>query len=353
MHSAVFALYDTQEPSKYEIKDTSHGDADYRKTVFAEWPDRKIVIKIASNAFTTPERVEGWAQTIEEYISSGYYCPRILKNRNGAYTAELSLDNRICLVYAEEYSRYKAADSFPKSEIMKDGLYTFSDAALLTIGVVGAKHLKTAMFPSGLCILEKFAPSDPCDEVMEESLHFKKVVDESLPQWKERFEQIWNAYEENKKKLEEIYPLLPASVFQGDLNPTNILLDDSKNFAGILDFNMCGRDSILNHLFREILMEYDIHGNDIFYSDEANDRTFELFLSKIRLVAEVYPFSELEKSATVLVYRYLRPFWWRPSHEIEKVKDDHQKVCRIFEWVEKELTRTDIMHPRYPLSTIS
>lgn len=87
-------------------------------------------------------------------------------------------------------------------------------------------------------------------------------------------------------------------------------------------------------------MKYDIHGNDIFYSEEANDRTFELFLSKIRMVADVYHFSELEKSAAVLIYRYLRPFWWRPSHEIERVKDDDRKVRQIFEWVENELART-------------
>ncbi len=136
---------------------------------------------------------------------------------------------------------------------------------------------------------------------------------------------------------------MPTSVFQADLNYTNILLDEDKNFMGMLDFNLCGCDSVLNHLFREILMEYDIHGNNIFYSKEANDKTTELFLSKVRLVAEVYPFSELEKSSAILVYRYLRPFWWRPSHEIEKVKDDDQKVCRILDWVENELTRMDII----------
>ncbi|MDE6925940.1 MAG: hypothetical protein K2P59_11885 [Acetatifactor sp.] len=168
-------------------------------------------------------------------------------------------------------------------------------------------------------------------------------MEESLPQWKNRFDKIWTAFEENRKELEKVYPLLPVSVFQADLNHSNILLDDDKNFVGMLDFNLCGRDTVLNHLFREILLEYDICKNDIFYSKEPNDRTTELFLSKVRLVAEAYPFSELEKSAAVLVYRYLRPFWWRPSHEIEKVKDDAEKVCRIFEWVENELARTDLV----------
>ncbi|MCM1542716.1 MAG: hypothetical protein NC121_15835 [Blautia sp.] len=338
----IFALYDIQQPLGYEVKDTSREEEDHRKAILAEWPDRKIVIKITDNAFTTPERVHGWAETMEAYIASGYYCPRIIRNRKGAYTADILVDGRKCLVYAEEFSRYKTADSFPKSEITRGGLHTFSDDALRTIGVIGAKHLDTAAFPSGFCILETFSPLDPCDEVMEESLHFKKVVDEFLPQWTDRFARIWNLFEENKKELEKIYPSLPVSVFQGDLNDTNILLDDHGNFVGMLDFNLCGRDTVLNYLFREILLEYDIHGNDIFYSQKANEETTALFLSKVRLAGETYPFSEAEKNAAPLVYRYLRPFWWRPSHEIKQVKDDARKVRCIFEWVENELTRTDI-----------
>lgn len=338
----VFHLYDELVPYKYEAKDTSHGEDDYRVAIFAEWPNKKIVIKITDNDFTTIERVQGWAETIEEYISVGYYCPRIIKNVYSEYAATISLNGRTCCVYAEEFSKYKTADTFPKSEIMINGAYTFLDEILNSIGIIGAKHLRTANFPSGYCILDKFCPSDPCDEVMEESLHFKKVVEESLPQYKDRFDKIWSLFLENRNKLEGVYSLLPTSVFQADLNHTNILLDENKSFVGMLDFNLCGRDTIINYLFREIMMECDCCGYDVFYSKEANDKTIKLFLSKIQMIAGIYPFSELERNTAILVYRYLKPFWWRPAHEIENVKDDEQKVLQVFKWVENELTRTDV-----------
>lgn len=338
----VFHLYDEVAPIKYETKDTSRGDNDYRVHIFAEWQNKKIVIKITDNDFTTVERVQCWAKTIEAYISAGYYCPRILKNVNGDYAANISLNGRSFCVYAEEFSKYKTAEAFSKSDITANGSYIFLDDVLKSIGVIGAKHLKTADFPFGCCILEKFAPSDPCDEIMQESLNFKKVVEKSLPKYKERFDKIWSAFLENKRKLEEVYPPLPTSVFQGDLNHTNILLDDNGNFVGMLDFNLCGRDTIVNQLFIEIMMECDCCGYEVFYSKEANEKTIKRFLSKIRMVADIYDFSEAEINAAILVYRYLKTFWWRPAHEIDNVKDDEQKVRKIFDWVENELTRTDI-----------
>lgn len=335
-------LYDELAPLKYETKETSRGDNDYRVHIFAEWPDKKIVIKITDNDFTTIERVQSWAKTIEAYLSVGYYCPRIIKNVHGDYAANISLNGRTYCIYAEEFSKYKTAEAFPKSDITTNGSYIFLDDVLKSIGVIGAKHLETADFPSTCCILEKFAPSDPCDEIMQESLNFKKVVEKSLPKHKERFDKIWNLFLENKSKLEEVYRFLPTSTFQGDLNHTNILLDDSKNFVGMLDFNLSGRDTIVNHLFTEIMIECDCCGYDVFYSKEANEKTIKLFLSKIRLIADIYEFSEMEINTAILIYRYLKPFWWRPAHEIENVKDDEQKVLQIFEWVENELTRTDI-----------
>lgn len=338
----VFHLYDEAAPLKYETKNTSHGDNDYRIHIFAEWADRKMVIKITENDFTTVERVQAWAETIEEYLSAGYYCPRVIKNVYRDHAANLSVNGRTCCVYAEEFSKYKTAEAFPKSEIKIDGSYIFLDDALKSIGVIGAKRLQTANFPSGRCILERFAPSDPCDEIMAESLNFKKVVEKSLPKYKERFDKIWNLFLKNRSKLEEVYSLMPTSVFQADLNHTNILLDDDKNFIGMLDFNLCGRDTVINYLFNEIMVECDCCGYDVFYSKEANDKTIKLFLAKIRLIADIYEFSEAEINAAILVYRYLKPFWWRPAHEIENVKEDEQKVLKIFEWVENELTRTDI-----------
>ena len=50
-----------------------------------------------------------------------------------------------------------------------------------------------------------------------------------------------------------MYSALPFSCFQGDLNESNILLDENGRFAGLLDFNLCGREPVLNYAVREAL----------------------------------------------------------------------------------------------------
>lgn len=338
----VFLLYNVKEPEEYEIKDKSRGEDDIRFIILTKWKESRAVIKINCNDFTTPERVMAWKRTTDAYRQAGYYCPELIKSRNGRYAEEVYFKDRYMTVYAEEYSNYRSADQFDKCEIIEDGAYKFRDSVFETIGTVGQMHLKTADFPSGLCILEKFSESEECDEVMEESLNFKRTVEESLPECAEWFDRIWRLFQENKKRLEEIYFSLPTSVFQSDLNYTNVLLDEKGQFTGLLDFNLSGRDSILNQLLREFVMEYDDWGNEIFYSEEANAWCAEEFCRMLKRTAERYEFSEEEKKYAILVYRYVRPFWWRPAHEIERVKEEPEKVEKILTWAEQELMRTDI-----------
>ena len=339
---AVFRLYDAEQPIRFETKETGHGDSDFRMVIFVWWQNKKLVIKLADNDFTDEARVAAWAAIIREYRAAGYYCPQIVKNQNGSDAARLFVDGRACTVYAEEFAKYRTAEQFEKSEITRNGRYVFLDDALRSIGVMGSRHLDTADFPSVYCILEKFCPSDPCDEVMENALSFKKTMEESFPQYLSRFEAIWRLYLENQKKLETVYPFLPTSVFQADLNHTNILLDEEGQFMGMLDFNLSGRDTVLNYLFRQIIILYDFWGNDMFYDREAAEKTTECFLDAIKTAGEVYAFSEQEKACAILVYRYLRPFWWRPAQQIEKEKANPVKAEQLLNWVERELTRDDI-----------
>ena len=107
-----FLLYNDQQPLQWKYKDTSHGEEDFRRAVFAQWEDQKLVIKITCNDFTFPHRVEVWQKTAAAYLAMGYYCPQIVVNRNGNLAETVEYEGRLCVVYAEEFSRYKAADQF-------------------------------------------------------------------------------------------------------------------------------------------------------------------------------------------------------------------------------------------------
>lgn len=346
---AIFSLYGDCLPMQYDIKDTSHGDADFRQAIFTEWKDKKLVIKIACNDFTTPARIQGWRDTIEAYRALGYYCPPIVQNKNGRYAETVEYNNKMCVVYAEEFSTYKTAEQYGRKAYKPSKLYVYHEDAIRCIGSVGARHLTTAEFPSGICILETFSPSDPCDEIMENALDFKRILEEKFPQYKSRFEKIWASFLQNKAELERIYPNLPTSVFQADLNPTNVLLNANMRFAGVMDFNLCGRDTVLNCLFREAFTDFyedvtqHIEKNtryyDVFYYDAIHEKAMASFFNNIQLIKQTYTFSDAEKKAAILLYRYLRPFWWQPCQAISQSSIDADKAAEILTWIENEQKR--------------
>lgn len=339
----IFLLYSNSLPLTCEIKDTGHGEMDFRQAIFAKWQDQKLVIKIAGNDFTTPHRVQCWHDTAKAYRSFGFYCPAFIKNRNGHYAEEIEYSSQKCVVFAEEFSVYKTAEQYAEKDYKPGGRYVYHDDIIRFIGTIGLKRLQTADFPSGICVLEKFAPSDPCDEVMETALDFKKMIEERFPQYHDRFQQIWDSFMRNKEKLAKVYSKLPTSVFQADLNHTNVLLDSDLRFAGLLDFNLCGYDSVLNCLFRESFtnfkdVPYD-NENNMFYSEERNEKALRSFYDNIRIIKETYAFSQLERETAILLYRYLRPFWWQPFHALSQDTTDAERAAKILTWIEREQQR--------------
>ena len=340
----IFQLYHKDPPYSWEYKDTSRGEEDFRRTVFAEWADQRLVIKIACNDFTSPRRVQIWQKTAAAYSAMGYYCPQIIAGKNGNLAETVEYEGRACVVYAEERSRFQTADQLGERVILQNGRYIYHDDALRFLCEVGSAGLDFGDFPSGLCILERFCPSDPCDEIMECALEFKGVIEEQLPQYTQRFHGIWSRFLANRGSLERLYSQLPVSVFQADLNPGNILLDADMRFAGVLDFNLSGRDTALNVLFRELWINFDEdipdkRENNMYYVEKNNEKALQSFLENLLLIKDSYHFTQGEKKAAPLLYRYLRPFWWRPLHALKRDQNDPAKVGKILDWIENEQTR--------------
>lgn len=340
----MFLIYRDRQPLHYEIKDMSRGEADFRQAIIADWGEEKRVIKIACNAFTTAHRINGWRQAIDAYRDMGYYCPRILPNRAGNFAETISYNGRDCVVFAEEFSAYQTAKQFGRENIRKNGRYIFRDDAIRMTAKVAAAHLDCADFPSVWCILERFDPSEADDEVMECAVGFKEIIEEEVPQYRERFQRIWDAFLKNKEELSHVYHQLPTSVFQADLNESNILLDKDLRFAGVLDFNLCGRETVLNMLFRDAFVNFDEEipdeaENNAFYVDGISEKAYAVFMDNLLLAKEFYAFTQAEIKAAPLLYRYVRPFWWNTFNALRRDKEDTGKVARILDWIETEQTR--------------
>ena len=88
----IIGLFADAQPLECEIKNTSHGEDDFREAVIARWekgalpPELgdRMVIKLASNGFTDPAHLEMWERLAEEYRRRDAGVPASCGQRQGS-----------------------------------------------------------------------------------------------------------------------------------------------------------------------------------------------------------------------------------------------------------------------------
>ena len=184
------------------------------------------------------------------------------------------------------------------------------------------------------------------------ALFFVDYIRQNLPAHLSRAEALLELYYQRQEELLTVYPLLPTSCFQADLNDSNILLDENNQFVGLIDFNLCGKEPILNYAIREAL--WNVADNRLFgekdrrlyfYDEELDKLRIKLFLENIGYIQESYEFSEFEKEVFPVLFRYMNSFWWFHLDEIALIKNDEPKIEKLLDWLEHQMTRDDIRLP--------
>ncbi len=312
----IFKLFTDRRPIDFRTINTSHGESDLREVIIARFADdSKLVIKLSDNDFTYPEKIKTWQRCAEEYRKLGYYCPDIFPSKNGDFPT-VRYKEHDCIAYAEEYSLYKPVLARESEEDCMLNVSRYMDDAVIMTAKMAAQKFDFSEYPSGYCLFERFCPSDKTDEVLEVALKWKEYADALPPQFNEQVQRIWDRWQENRSELEKIYPQLPTSVFQADLNTTNLLADENGNFKGMFDFNICGRDVFLNYLFREL----------------------DCDIPKIRHALDIcrpyYRFSEIERAAATPLYRCLSPLW-HTLDDPQKTGNDISAIQASLDKIEK------------------
>lgn len=334
----IFALYGDGESKQLNFINNSRGDDDLRHTYIVKYPGGlKIAVKVSNNSFTTPDRINGWAQLCGHYDNLGIYCPQIMQNKEGNYYTEV--DGYI--VYAEEFMKYKIADSngrTPESNKYKKKMYE-------SIGLVAANPAPLVPWKTAYCLYDKFADSDLYDENYECAFEFYKFFKDNFHELNERTEKIWILYNRKREAFEQEYRALPKAVFQGDLNSSNILLTRSGNFKGLIDFNLSGTETILNYVFCECCqsLEDEDKISTLLDIDELKLRD-EKTVRNLAYVSKHYKFTDAEKAAFNSYYNIVMPFRW-PYHcfFMKLLRGDGRHYANdVIEWVEYQLTRSDV-----------
>lgn len=190
---------------------------------------------------------------------------------------------------------------------------------------IAAKHLDYTEYPSACCLFDTFSPSDETDEVLENAQQWKSYAQTLPDDFQEQVQRIWKLWIENRNALEPIYRQLPTSVFQADLNSTNILVDDSGKFVGICDFNLSGKEVFLNYLFREVC-------------DPDFEKEVMMICRTLKIVSKFYHFSKLEKSTALMLYRCLKPLWFTKTQRLRELKNDPEAAKAYLSEIEHILT---------------
>ena len=347
------SLYYNTDVSDVKTLDLCRGDDDYRKVHIVDDGHRKLVIKYLSNTFSDKRRIEGWFKLMDEYRKTGLYCPTVVPNLNGELLHCDTKDGRDYYIYAEEYSIYETAEHIGKDKY-KDaqGHDCFTPDVMRSLGKIASAKLDILDWDSAYCLLEPFCAPDTTDEATECAVAFVNYVRDNIPAFLSRAEALLDMFYKRQEDLKEVYYSLPTSCFQADLNDSNILLDSDNNFVGLIDFNLCGKEPILNYAVREAL--WGISDNRLFgekdsrlyfYDEELDNLRISLFLENMGYIQETYSFSSSEKDAFPILFRYINSFWWFHLDEIKLIKEDENKINQLFDWLERQMIRDDIRLP--------
>ena len=352
MEYPISLYYDT-EVVDIKTLDLCRGDDDYRKVHIVDDGHRKLVIKHLSNTFSNRHRIEGWFALMNEYRKIGLYCPTVLPNLNGELLHCDTKDGRDYYTYAEEYSIYETAEHIEKDKY-KDaqGHDCFTPDVMRSLGKIASAKLDMLDWASAYCLLEPFCAPDTTDEATECAVAFVNYVRNNIPAYLSRAEALLSLFYKRQDDLKKVYYSLPTSCFQADLNDSNILLDSDNNFVGLIDFNLCGKEPILNYAVREALWGISDtrpigeKGSRLyFYDEELDNLRMNLFLENIGYIQETYSFSSSEKTAFPILFRYVNSFWWFHLDEIKLIKEDENRINQLFDWLERQMTREDILLP--------
>lgn len=347
------SLYFNNEVENIEVLDLCRGDDDYRKIYIVTDSRRKIVIKHFSNTFSDRRRIEGWFSLMDAYRKAGIYCPSIIPNLKGDLICSTDNNGRIYYAYAEEYSIFETAEKLGTDKYKdENGQRKFTPDVMRSLGKIASLRLDILDWPSAYCLLEPFCPPDTTDESTECAIAFVKYVEKCLSDYLPRAKRLLEIFYERQNDVRRIYASLPVSCFQSDLNDSNILLDEDGSFVGLIDFNLCGKEPVLNYVIREALWassDKRLYGeNDsclYFYDRDLDDLRTELFIKNIGYVQENYCFEDIERNAFPILLRYINSFWWPCVNEIKSVGNDTEKINKIFNWLEHQMTRDDIKLP--------
>ncbi|MBR2545042.1 MAG: NUDIX domain-containing protein [Erysipelotrichaceae bacterium] len=266
----------------YRVIDSSQ-NGDYRMNIII---DNRYVLRINDHVITE-QRLSEIAELVKKYNECGIKAPCLIRSKEGRYLREYG--NKVC--YVSEYLDYMTL-----SQCGFDNYKEIYDEVFRFIGCFAQKYKdKDLMSTNSMWSLIDLAPLDNGIDEKQENLN-SLVYFLKRKGYKELTNRINEFNNSVRERIIRIYKKLPRCSIQGDLNWSNILVDDG-HFIGLIDFNMAGTEVNIN----EFICETSYYPDETEFNNMSTAELYEHVIKtqneRLSLIMEKYQLNELEKSA--------------------------------------------------------
>ncbi|MCY7482880.1 MULTISPECIES: phosphotransferase enzyme family protein [Paenibacillus] len=330
-------MEDTVE--SYRLIDNSWEDEHRYVAIVKATSGENIVLKCYNNSYTDSSKIAGWARLASVYRRNGIATPQFFCSRNGAYGSVITIDNKQFHYWAEEFMPAKTLDD------LEIDLEDLDPEFLHQVGAcIGSMH--TAAKREGIEYAwgSPYVLLDPDEENYSDALSWYEQLRHSQADVR-LVEEIWQIYNHKRKQLEAIFPSLPAGGVQGDFSTNNILVNEEKRFAGIIDYNLAGNDKFVTYMMQEgIFLCFECYREEWLDREKCAymEQRFKHFYNGY---SQQYSLTDVERSAVKMLYNIIRPFRMdKVDTTLRKAEEGlWQEVNERLRWMHYELTRDDIL----------
>ena len=225
-----------------EVIDTSFDENDRR---YNYQINDKYFLKISNLKGKTEDYLYDIEQLVRNYKSIGVYCPSLYKTKEKMYSLNIEKDEIRYICHLEEKSPFKISDSRDEVD------YEFKKEVLGHVGILASKFTNYSLSSnkSMWSLIELAIGDTDIDEKQENFDDLIKCLKEKS--FFELADQLTCMNEISREKIKRYMRILPRCVYQGDLNNSNIVVDEDNQFRGIIDFNMFGTEVNINCFLNE------------------------------------------------------------------------------------------------------
>jgi len=227
-----------------QLIDTSHGDHDQRYN----YPiNDSYFMKITNDSSMTKEYLEDINRLHDRYDSIGVYCPRLKRHKNNDLLYEFEKEGFTYKCYVEEKAKFETSP--PREHVD----YEFKKEVLVHVGKLANKHSNLDLSDTmSMWSLIELAPHNiDRDEKQENFDSLIECLEASG--YQDTVKKLLDMNERSRFIIKEAMKTLPRCVYQGDLNNSNVLIDDQGSFSGLIDFNLSGTEININCFLNEAM----------------------------------------------------------------------------------------------------